>query len=89
MRCPVDEPVPGSGKPVEIAQPVEQRMFLPQATLGSAKAYLGLQDFDRARTAIKDIKENFAATPEAKATDALSEKLEKRAALLTTSETRK
>jgi tetratricopeptide (TPR) repeat protein len=63
-----------------------QRMYLPQSTYGAAQAYLGIQDFDRARTAIKELKQNFGATPEAKSTDALSEKLEKRAALLTTPE---
>ena len=66
-----------------------QRMYLPQATYGAAQAYLGIQDFDRARTAIKELKLLFAATPEAKSTDALSEKLEKRAALLTTPEPKK
>lgn len=66
-----------------------QRMYLPQAIFGAAQAYVGNQDFDRARTSIKELKENFAATPEAKATDALSEKLEKRAALLATPEPKK
>jgi hypothetical protein len=64
-------------------------MFLPQAIYGAAQAYVGNQDFDRARTLLKELKENFAGTPEAKAADALSEKLEKRAALLATPEPRK
>jgi tetratricopeptide (TPR) repeat protein len=66
-----------------------QRMYLPQAIFGAAQAYVGTDDFDRARTSIKELKEAFAATPEAKATDALSEKLEKRAALLATPEPKK
>jgi tetratricopeptide (TPR) repeat protein len=59
-----------------------QRMFMPQAIYGSAQAYLGMRDFDRARLAVKELTESFAATPEAKATAELSEKIEKRAALL-------
>jgi tetratricopeptide (TPR) repeat protein len=63
-----------------------QRMFLPQATFGAAKAYLGMRDFDRARKAIKEITESFPETPEGKAAPELSAKIEKRAALLTTPE---
>ena len=48
-----------------------------------------MQDFDRARTAVKELKENFASTPEGKSTDAFSEKLEKRAALLAEPEPKK
>ncbi len=55
-----------------------QRMFLPQSALGAASAYLGLDDFARARAAIKELKENFPETPEAKAADALGEKVDKR-----------
>jgi tetratricopeptide (TPR) repeat protein len=60
-----------------------QRMFMPQATYGAAQAYLGMRDFDRARVAVKELTTSFAATPEAKATQELSPKIEKRAALLT------
>lgn len=59
-----------------------QRMFLPQATFGAAQAYLGMRDFDRARLAVKELTASFAATPEGKAVAALSQKIEKRAALL-------
>lgn len=59
-----------------------QRMFMPQATYGTAKAYLGIRDFDRARVAVKELKTLFAATPEAKAAEEFTQKIEKRAALL-------
>lgn len=55
-----------------------QRMYLPQATFGAANAYFGFDDFGRAKAAIKDLKQNFPETPEAKAADALAEKVEKR-----------
>ena len=32
-----------------------QRMYLPQATYGAARAYLGMQDFERARRAVKEL----------------------------------
>ena len=63
-----------------------QRMYLPQATYGAARAYLGMQDFDRARRAVKELTESFPATPEAKAAPELSQRIEKRASLLTTTE---
>jgi tetratricopeptide (TPR) repeat protein len=59
-----------------------QRMFMPPATYGAAQAYLGMRDFDRARVAVKELSTSYAATPEAKATAELSQKIEKRAALL-------
>ena len=55
-----------------------QKMYLPQALLGSAKAYLGFEDFARARTSIKELKENFGETLEAKDADAVSELVDKR-----------
>lgn len=55
-----------------------QKMYLPQALLGSAKAYLGFEDFTRARTAIKELKENFGETLEAKEADAVAEMVDKR-----------
>jgi tetratricopeptide (TPR) repeat protein len=63
-----------------------QRMFLPQATYGAAQAYLGMRDFDRARLAVKELKTLFPETPEAKATEELSKRIEKFAALLSTAE---
>ncbi|MEQ1853668.1 MAG: hypothetical protein ABMA01_19000 [Chthoniobacteraceae bacterium] len=59
-----------------------QRMFMAQATYGTAQAYLGMRDFDRARLAVKELKASYAATPEAKAAEEFSRKIEKRAALL-------
>jgi len=58
-----------------------QRMYLPQALYGSARTYFGMQDFDRARRALKELSEQFPATPEAKAAPELSAKIEKLAAL--------
>ena len=55
-----------------------QRMFLAQATLGAARAYLGFEDFERALTSIKELHENFAGTPEAIATNDLEQKIIKR-----------
>lgn len=55
-----------------------QKMYLPQALLGSARAYLGFEDFTRARSTIKELKENFGATLEAKDADAVSELVDKR-----------
>jgi len=55
-----------------------QRMYLPQALLGSARAYLGIEDFARARVSLKELKENFAQTTEAKKADAVSELVDKR-----------
>ena len=55
-----------------------QRMFLAQATLGAARAYFGFEDFDRALTSIKELRENFAGTPEANATNELEQKIIKR-----------
>ncbi len=60
-----------------------QRMFMPQATHGAARAYLGMKDFDRARVSVKELKTAYAATPEGKSADELEAKIEKRAALLT------
>jgi tetratricopeptide (TPR) repeat protein len=59
-----------------------QRGYLPQATYGAARAHFGLDDFDRARLAIKELKEEFASTPEAAATDELLAKVEKREKIL-------
>ena len=55
-----------------------QKMYIPQALLGSAKAYLGFEDFTRARAAIKELKENYGATIEAKEADAVAELVDKR-----------
>jgi len=66
-----------------------QRMFLPQATYGAAKAYLGMKDFDRARVAVKELKTTYATTPEGKAAEELSKNIEKRAALLAEAEPEK
>ncbi len=55
-----------------------QRMYLAQATLGAARAYFGFDDFDRALTSIKELRENFAGTPEANATNELEQKIIKR-----------
>jgi tetratricopeptide (TPR) repeat protein len=55
-----------------------QRQYLPQATYGAARAYYGMDDFDRALTAIKELRENFPGTPEAEATAALEAKVRKR-----------
>jgi hypothetical protein len=51
-----------------------QRMYLPQALL----AYLGFEDFTRARGTIKELKENFGATAEAKEADAVAELVNER-----------
>ena len=59
-----------------------QRGYLPQATLGAAKAHFGLDDFERAKLAIKELKADFASTPEAAATDELLAKVEKREKIL-------
>jgi tetratricopeptide (TPR) repeat protein len=59
-----------------------QRGYLPQATLGAAKAHFGLDDFERAKAAIKELKTDFASTPEAAQTDELLTKVEKREKLL-------
>ena len=59
-----------------------QRGYLPQATLGAAKAHFGLDDFARAKLAISELKTDFANTPEAVGTDALLAKVEKREQLL-------
>lgn len=66
-----------------------QRMYLPQATYGTAQAYLGMRDFHRARVAVKELTTSFASTPEAKAAAEFSQKIEKRAALLDASKTEK
>lgn len=55
-----------------------QRMFLAQATLGAARAYFGFDDFDRALSTIKELRENFAGSPEANATNELEQKIVKR-----------
>ena len=55
-----------------------QKMYLPQALLGAARAYLGIEDFKRARVSIKELKENFAATTESKEADAVAEMVDKR-----------
>lgn len=59
-----------------------QRGYLPQATLGAARAHFGLDDFERAKLAIKELKTDFASTPEAAATDELLAKVEKREKIL-------
>lgn len=55
-----------------------QRMFQAQATLGAARAYFGFEDFDRALISIKELRENFAGTAEATATNELEQKVLKR-----------
>ena len=59
-----------------------QRGYLPQATFGAARAHFGLDDFERAKLAIKELKDDFASTPEAAATDELLAKVEKREKIL-------
>ncbi len=59
-----------------------QRGYLPQATFGAARAHFGLDDFVRAKLAIKELKDDFASTPEAAATDELLAKVEKREKIL-------
>lgn len=58
-----------------------QRMFVPASLLGSARGYLGMSDFDRARVALKELTEQFPASPEAKAAPDLAARIEKTAAL--------
>jgi tetratricopeptide (TPR) repeat protein len=55
-----------------------QRQYLPQATFGAARAYFGLDDFDRALTAIKELREGYPGTPETEATASLEAKVRKR-----------
>jgi tetratricopeptide (TPR) repeat protein len=55
-----------------------QRMYLPQALLGTARAYLGFEDFTRARATIKELKENFGATTEAKEAEKVAELVDER-----------
>ncbi len=55
-----------------------QRQYMPQSTLGAARAYFGMDDFDRALTAIKELRESFPGTPEAEATNELEPKVRKR-----------
>jgi tetratricopeptide (TPR) repeat protein len=55
-----------------------QRQYLPQSTLGAARAYFGMDDFDRALTAIKELRQGFPGTPEAEATADLETKVRKR-----------
>ena len=55
-----------------------QRMFLAQATFGAARAYFGFEDFERALVSIKELRENFAGTAEATATNELEQKIIKR-----------
>lgn len=55
-----------------------QRQYLPQSTIGAARAYFGMDDFDRALTAIKELREGFPGTPEAEATNELEAKVKKR-----------
>lgn len=59
-----------------------QRGYLPQATIGAARAHLGLDDFARAKQAIKELKDEFASTPEAAGADELLAKVEKREKIL-------
>jgi tetratricopeptide (TPR) repeat protein len=59
-----------------------QRGYLPQATLGAAKAHFGLDDFERAKLAIAELKADFAATPEASQADELLAKVVKREQLI-------
>jgi hypothetical protein len=55
-----------------------QRMYLPQALLGAARAYLGFEDFPRARATIKELKESYGATAEAKEADKVAELVDER-----------
>ena len=59
-----------------------QRGYLPQATYGAARAHFGLDDFDRSKLAMKELKEEFPSTPEAAACDELLVKVEKREKIL-------
>lgn len=55
-----------------------QRQYMPQSTLGAARAYFGMDDFDRALTAIKSLRETFPGTPETEAANELEPKVRKR-----------
>lgn len=59
-----------------------QRGYLPQATYGAARAHFGLDDFERAKLAIQELKQDFGSTPEAAATNELLVKVEKREKIL-------
>jgi tetratricopeptide (TPR) repeat protein len=55
-----------------------QRQYLAQATFGAARAYFGIEDFDRALVSIKELREGFPGTPEAQACNELEIKVKKR-----------
>jgi tetratricopeptide (TPR) repeat protein len=55
-----------------------QKQYLPQATLGAGRAYLGMEDFERALVSVKELRENFAGTPEAEAATDLETRVKKR-----------
>jgi len=55
-----------------------QRSYLPRVQYGAARAYLGIEDFDRARASLKELKEQFPDSPEAKLADQLAADVDKR-----------
>jgi tetratricopeptide (TPR) repeat protein len=55
-----------------------QRCYLPRVNYGAARAYLGIEDFARARTSLKELKEQFPDSPEAQLADQLAAEVDKR-----------
>jgi tetratricopeptide (TPR) repeat protein len=52
-----------------------QRAFLPAVLLGSARAYTGLHDFDRANASLQQLTKDYPHTPEAAQVDAERQKI--------------
>jgi len=55
-----------------------QKMLVPQAMLGSAKAYFGLDDLTRAKATLDDLLKDFASSPQAAEAKVELEKVAKR-----------
>jgi tetratricopeptide (TPR) repeat protein len=45
----------------------DQRLLMPRALLGSARAFKGLEDFDRARDQLNELPDSYGASPESAA----------------------
>ena len=43
----------------------QQKVFMPQALLGCGKAYIGLEDFPRAKASLNELTTDYGLTPEA------------------------
>ena len=56
----------------------EEKLFVPQALLGSGRAFFGLEDFPRAREALTQIVNNYASAPQAKEAQAELVKITRR-----------